>query len=42
MVRRQEAGSTNFDIDVRDLPVGTYLLKLNSEGQVQAQRFVKK
>ena len=42
MVRRQEAGSTTFDIDVRDLPVGTYLLKLNSEGQVQTQRFVKR
>lgn len=42
MVRRQEAGSTTFDIDVRNLPVGTYLLKLNSEGQVKTQRFVKR
>ncbi len=42
MVRRQEAGSTSFDIDVRDLPVGTYLLKLNAEGQVQTKRFVKR
>ena len=42
MVRHQQAGSTTFDIDVHELPAGTYLIKLNGEGMVQTQRFVKR
>ena len=31
-----------FGIDVRELPVGTYLLKMNAEGTVMTKKFVKK
>lgn len=42
MVLRRNAGSKTFDIDVRELPVGTYLLKMNAEGTVMTKKFVKK
>ena len=41
LLHRQEAGTTVFDIDVRDLPVGVYMIKVNSKGLVQTKRFVK-
>ena len=41
MLRRQEMGTTTFDIDLREMPAGTYLIKLTSEGIVQTKRFVK-
>ena len=41
MQRCHEAGTTVFDIDVHELPAGTYLIKLTSEGMVQTKRFVK-
>ena len=41
MLRRQDVGTTTFDINVRELPTGTYLIKLTSEGMVQTKRFVK-
>lgn len=31
-----------FDIDLRDLPAGTYLLKMTSKDMIQTKRFVKK
>ena len=42
LLRLHEAGASAFDIDVRDLPAGTYMIKLTSEGVVQSKRFVKK
>lgn len=41
LVRRANVGLKSFDIDVEELPTGTYLLKLTSEGTVQTRRFVK-
>jgi len=41
LVRRGEADSTAFDIDVRQLPAGTYLLKLSTTTGTLTQRFVK-
>jgi len=31
-----------FNVNVSELPAGTYLIKMTSEGLVQTQRFVKK
>ena len=42
LLRRQEAGSNLFDIDVRELPAGTYLVTLRTKGTVTTRRFVKK
>ena len=42
MVRKQNAKGNNFNIDVRDLPAGTYLIKLCTNETVKPIRFVKK
>ena len=42
MLRCHEVGATVFDVDLRELPTGTYLLKVISEGRVQTKRLVKK
>ena len=42
LMRRHEAGSTAFNIDVQELTAGVYLIKLISEGMVQTKYFVKK
>ena len=41
MVLRHEVNNKSFGIDVRELPAGTYLLKMTSEGTVQTRQFVK-
>jgi hypothetical protein len=41
LLRLHEAGASAFDIDVSDLPAGTYMIKLTSNGMVQTKRFVK-
>ena len=41
MVRRNKANDSTIVIDVRDLPTGTYLIKLRTSDTVQTQRFVK-
>ena len=41
LVRRQTIGNDTFDIDVRDLPAGAYLLKVCTNKAVQTKRFVK-
>ncbi len=41
LVRRGVAGSNTFTIDVRDLPAGSYFLRMNSENVVRSKRFVK-
>ena len=41
LVRRQTIGHDTFDIDVRDLPAGAYLLKVCTSNAVQTKRFVK-
>ena len=41
LVLRHQVSAKSFGIDVRELPAGTYLLKMNTEGQVQTRRFVK-
>ena len=35
-------GEKTFSVNVSELPVGTYLLKMTSEGVVQTKRFVKR
>ena len=42
MVRRHQANGNTYVVDVRDLPVGTYLIKLSSYETVQTHVFVKK
>ena len=42
MVLRRNTGCKTFDVDVRELPAGAYLLKMNTEGTVVTRRFVKK
>ena len=42
MLRSQKAGSNAFDVDVRDLPAGTYLIRLRTTDAIQSHRFVKK
>ena len=41
LLHSAHVGSKSFDIDVRNLPTGTYLLKLTSEGSVLTRKFVK-
>ena len=41
LLRRQEAGSSKFDIDVQELPSGVYFLTLRTKETVTTQRFVK-
>lgn len=42
MILSQPVGEKSFDINVSELPSGTYLIKMVSEGMVQTRRFVKK
>lgn len=42
LLLRREVGSTNFDVDVRNLAAGTYVIKMNAESFVQTKRIVKK
>ena len=42
MVMSQPVDEKRFNVNVSELPAGTYLIKMNSEGMVQTQRFVKK
>ncbi len=42
MIMSKPVDEKKFNVDVRDLPAGTYLLKLTSEDMVQSMRFVKK
>jgi len=42
LLRRDVVGRKVFTLDIEDLSVGTYLLKLTSEGTVQTRRFVKR
>lgn len=42
MVMSKPVDEKSFSVNVSELPTGTYLLKLTSEGMVQTQRFVKK
>lgn len=42
MIKSEAVEAKTFNVDVRDLPTGAYLLKMNAEGKVQAKRFVKK
>ena len=37
-----EDGAKSFNINVSELPTGTYIIKMSSEGMVQSRRFVKK
>ncbi len=42
MVMSKPVDEKSFSVNVSELPTGTYLLKMTSEGMVQTQRFVKK
>jgi hypothetical protein len=42
MIMSKSVDGTTFNVDVRELPVGAYLIKMTSEGLVQTKRFVKK
>ena len=42
MIMNKPVNDSKFNIDVRDLPAGAYLVKMTSEGLVQTRRFVKK
>ena len=42
MILSKPVNEKSFSVNVSELPTGTYLLKLVSEGLVQTQRFVKK
>ncbi len=42
MLMSKPVGEKCFNVNVSELPVGTYLIKMTSEGLVQTQRFVKK
>jgi hypothetical protein len=42
MIMSKPVDEKNFSVNVSELPTGTYLLKMTSEGMVQTQRFVKK
>ena len=42
IVMSKPIGEKTFSVNVSELPVGTYLLKMTSEGLVQTKRFVKK
>lgn len=42
MLMSKPMDEKNFTINVSELPVGTYLIKMTSEGLVQTRRFVKK
>lgn len=41
MVLCREVGTKSFEIDLRKLPAGAYLLKTNAEGLIQTKRIVK-
>ena len=41
MVLRRNVSAKSFGLDLRELPAGTYLLKMNANGQVKMQRIVK-
>ncbi len=41
LVLRNNVKAKNFGLDLRELPAGTYLLKMNANGKVQTQRVVK-
>ena len=42
MLMSKSVGEKRFNLNVSELPVGTYLIKMTSEDLVQTQRFVKK
>lgn len=42
LLRQANVGTKAFNLDVEDLPAGTYLLKINAEGSVQTRKLVKK
>lgn len=42
MLRSKPVDEKYFNVNVSELPAGTYLIKMTSEGLVQTQRFVKK
>lgn len=42
MIMSEPVGKKSFEINVSELPAGTYLVKTVSEGMVQTKRFVKK
>lgn len=42
LILTKQVDASTFQVDMRDLPAGTYLLKMASEGLVQTKRLVKK
>lgn len=38
----REVGSKSFQVDVDELPAGTYMIRLMSDGMVQTKKFIKK
>lgn len=41
LVESREVGLKSFEVNISDLPAGTYILRLASEGLVRTKRFVK-
>lgn len=42
MVVHHDINATHFNIDLGNLPAGTYLIKINAEGITQTQRLIKR
>ena len=42
MVASKTVGEQSFEVNVSEMPAGTYLIKIMSEGMVQTKRFVKR
>ena len=42
MLMSKPVGVKSFNVNVSELPTGTYIIKMSSEGMVQSRRFVKK
>lgn len=41
LVESRTAGLKSFEVNVNELPAGTYFIRLNSEGTIQTKRFLK-